>query len=77
LATESPDDATVQVNRIALYVNTGGGAKMLANPMDTKRKAFVFAVTEKGKYFLRINDTMLQDNKGSATYRVTIGRAKN
>ncbi len=50
---------------------------MLANPMDTKRKAFVFAVTEKGKYFLRINDTMLQDNKGSATYRVTIGRAKN
>lgn len=76
LATESPDSAGVQVNRIALYVQTPEGSKMLGNPTDTKRKAFVFPVTQKGKYFLRINDNMLQDNKGSATYRVTIGRAK-
>jgi len=77
LATESPDTAGVQVNRIALYVQTAEGTKMLANPTDTKRKAFVFPVTQKGKYFLRINDNMLQDNKGAVTYRVTIGRAKN
>lgn len=77
LATESPDSAEVQVNRIGLYVQTAGGSKMLANPVDTKRKAFVFEVTEKGNYFIRINDNMLEDNKGTVNYRVTIeGRAK-
>jgi|GEM_PF-4285221 len=77
LAIESPDSAEVQVNRIALYVRSAQGTKMLSNPTDTRRKAFVLPVTEKGQYFIRINDNMLQDNKGTVTYRVTIaGRAK-